>query len=287
MNSRDGRRFLVAAVMGAASLLGGCASTGDARDPLEGFNRAMFSFNEGLDKVVIKPVAQGYEAVAPLPVRTGVSNAFSNVGDLWIAINNLLQGKPAEAGSDLGRVLINSTLGILGLFDVATEMGLEKHDEDFGQTLGRWGAADGAYIVLPVLGPRTVRDTFGLALDSYVDPVWNLDHVPTRNSLVAVRVVSERASFLPADRVVREAALDKYDYVRDAYLQRRRSLIHDGHPPRERLGAGPAGAGLAASVDPARASVGLLLTQAEPARPVPVERVAVPGSARASQADLR
>jgi len=266
----DRRFFAAAAILAAA--LGGCASTGnDPRDPLEGFNRAMFGFNEGLDKVVVRPVAQAYETVAPLPVRTGVSNAFSNVGDLWIAVNNLLQGKPGEAGADLGRVLINSTIGILGLFDVASEMGLEKHEEDFGQTLGRWGTGDGAYLVLPVLGPRTVRDTFGLALDSYLDPVWQLDHVPTRNSLVAGRFVSDRAAFLPVDRVVREAALDKYAYVRDAYLQRRRSLIHDGNPPRERFGAAPAGTGIASGVDPARASTNLLLVEAEPVAGIPVE----------------
>ncbi|MBL8484327.1 MAG: VacJ family lipoprotein, partial [Rhodocyclaceae bacterium] len=126
-------------------LLAGCASTNNPHDPLEGFNRAMFSFNEGVDKVALKPLAKGYDAAVPPPVRTGVTNAFSNVGDLWIGVNNLLQGKGADGLGDLWRVLINSTIGILGLFDVASEMGLEKHNEDFGQTLGRWGVGSGPY----------------------------------------------------------------------------------------------------------------------------------------------
>lgn len=267
-------KFLAAAAVASAWLLSGCASTsGDPRDPIEGFNRAMFSFNEGLDKALIKPVAQAYDTVAPLPVRTGVSNVFSNVGDLWISLNNLFQGKPGQAASDLGRVLVNSTVGILGLFDIATEAGLEKHDEDFGQTLGRWGVGDGAYVVLPFFGPRTARDTFGLAVDLYVDPVLQVDGNDTRNALAATRVVSDRASLLPLDKVVREAALDKYDFVRDSYLQRRRSLIHDGNPPRERLDSGAARADeLSARVDPARAGGALLLLDdSEPARAFVIE----------------
>lgn len=214
-------------------LLGGCATSGDPRDPLEGFNRAMFAFNEGVDTVLIRPVAQGYDAVMPTPIRTGVTNFFGNVADLFIGVNNLLQGKPAHAASDFGRVAINSTIGILGLFDVATEMGLDKHEEDFGQTFGRWGVGTGAYVVLPLFGPRTLRDTVGLVLDVSTDPVANLGDVSTRNSLAALRLIDNRADLLPADRVIAEAALDKYAYVRDAYLQRRRSLVHDGNPPRE------------------------------------------------------
>lgn len=217
----------------ALGLLGGCATTGNPKDPIEGFNRAMFSFNEGLDQVVIKPVAQGYEAVLPRPVQTGVVNFFSNIADVFIAVNNLLQGKPAEAVSDGGRFLINTTIGILGIFDPASHMGLEKHEEDFGQTFGRWGVGDGAYVVIPVFGPRTVRDTVGLVLDVAADPVSNIDYVPTRNSALALRLIDTRADLLPADKVIEEAALDKYAYVRDGYLQRRRSLIHDGDPPRE------------------------------------------------------
>lgn len=212
--------------------LGGCASGGNPKDPLEGYNRAMFAFNEGVDKYALKPVAQGYETVVPLPGRTGISNFFGNIGDVWIGVNNLLQGKPVNAASDIGRVLVNSTLGIGGLFDVATEMGLEKHDEDFGQTLGRWGVGDGAYIVWPIIGPRTLRDSGGFVVDAFADPVPYISNVRVRNSLYATRFVDTRASFLPAEKAINEASLDKYAYIRDAYLQRRRSLIYDGAPPR-------------------------------------------------------
>lgn len=223
----------VALALACSALLGGCATSGNPKDPIEGFNRAMFAFNEGLDTVLIKPVAQGYDAVLPAPVRTGVTNFFGNIADLFIGVNNLLQGKPDQALSDLGRVVINSTIGILGLFDVATEAGLEKHEEDFGQTFGRWGIGDGAYVVVPVFGPRTVRDTAGLVLDVATDPVANLSDISTRNSLAALRLIDNRADLLPADKVIEEAALDKYSYVRDGYLQRRRNLVFDGNPPRQ------------------------------------------------------
>ena len=222
----------LALVVAAAGLLGGCATSGNPKDPIEGFNRAMFGFNEGLDKVIIKPVATGYEAVLPDPIQTGVANFFSNIADLMIGVNNLLQGKPAQAASDAGRVLVNTTMGFLGIIDVASSMGMEKHEEDVGQTFGRWGMDDGAYVVLPFFGSRTVRDTFGLAFDVYTDPVAHVDHIPTRNVLLTTRLISDRAEFLKADKVIEEAALDKYSYVRDAYLQRRRSLIHDGNPPK-------------------------------------------------------
>jgi phospholipid-binding lipoprotein MlaA len=217
----------------AVGLLAGCASSGNPKDPIEGFNRAMFAFNEGLDAAIIKPVATGYEAVLPSPVRTGVTNFFGNIDDLFIGVNNLLQGKVPEAFSDLGRVAINTTVGLLGLIDFASDAGLEKHNEDFGQTFGRWGVGNGAYVVVPVFGPRTARDTVGLVLDVAVDPVWN--HLPqdAREAAVVLRLVNDRANLLPADKVIEEAALDKYSYMRDAYFQRRRSLIHDGNPPRE------------------------------------------------------
>lgn len=217
----------------AAGLLAGCASSGNPKDPIEGFNRAMFAFNEGLDSVIVKPVATGYEAVLPSPVRTGVTNFFGNIDDLFIGVNNLLQGKIPEAFSDLGRVVINTTIGLLGVLDIATEAGLEKHDEDFGQTFGRWGVGNGAYVVIPVFGPRTVRDTVGLVLDVQADPVANHRPRGERDVALVLRMVNDRANLLAADKVVEEAALDKYSYVRDAYLQRRRNLIHDGNPPRE------------------------------------------------------
>ena len=220
----------VAAVF--AGGLAGCATTANnPTDPYEGFNRAMFQVNEGLDKVV-KPVAQGYDAAAPLPVKVGVGNFFGNLADMWTALNNFLQGKGGQGASDLGRVLVNSTIGIGGVFDVASEMGLEKHSEDFGQTLGTWGVGDGPYFVWPFIGPRTTRDTFGWALDSQVDPVMNLSDVPLRNSLAGIRLIDVRASLLPADKIVESAAFDKYTYIRDAYLQNRRSVIYDGRPPK-------------------------------------------------------
>jgi len=227
------RAKTLAVSLALLGLMGGCATSGNPKDPIEGFNRAMFSFNEGLDSVIVKPVAQGYDAVLPSPVKTGVTNFFGNIADVFIAVNNLLQGKVPDAASDAGRFVVNSTVGILGLFDVASNIGLEKHEEDFGQTFGRWGVGPGAYVVIPVFGPRTARDTVGLILDVKADPVANVDHIPTRNTLLAVRLVSDRANLLPADKVIEEAALDKYSYIRDAYLQRRRSLIHDGNPPKE------------------------------------------------------
>jgi phospholipid-binding lipoprotein MlaA len=222
-------------VLVLSGVLGGCATSGNSKDPIEGFNRAMYGFNEAVDTVLIKPVAQGYDTVTPTPVRTGVTNFFGNIADFFIGVNNLLQGKPDQAVSDLGRVLVNSTIGLLGVIDWASDMGMEKHDEDFGQTFGRWGVGDGAYVMLPILGPRTVRDTAGFVLDFVADPVGNVGHIPTRNTLYAIRFIDARADMLPADKVIEEAALDKYAYIRDGYLQRRRNLIHDGNAPREQM----------------------------------------------------
>ena len=223
----------VAAAVAAAGLLAGCATSGNPKDPIEGFNRAMYAFNDGLDTAIIKPVATGYDAVLPTPVKTGVTNFFGNIEDVFIGVNNLLQGKIPAAASDFGRFLINSTVGILGLIDWASDAGLEKHDEDFGQTFGRWGVGNGAYVVIPVFGPRTARDTVGLVLDVATDPVAQHRPKRTRDIAVVLRLVNDRANLLAADKVVEEAALDKYSYIRDAYLQRRRNLIHDGNPPRE------------------------------------------------------
>ena len=229
------RRFLGVSLLTALVGLGGCATTGgNPDDPLEGYNRAMFRFNDGVDKAIIKPVASGYKAVMPEFARTGVTNFFSNLGDVWIGVNNMLQGKLGAGASDFGRFAINSTVGILGLFDVASNAGLDKHNEDFGQTLGRWGMGSGAYVVLPILGPSTVRDGISrLAIDWHGDPLWYVGNIPTRNELLGVRAVDSRANLLDAGRLAEEAALDPYAYVRSAYLQRRRNLIYDGNPPRE------------------------------------------------------
>lgn len=225
------KRVLVTAGCTAFSVASVLAES-NPRDPYEGFNRAMYSVNEVVDTYAARPLAKGYDAAVPLPVKASVGNAFSNVGDLWIGANDALQGKFGDAGVDLSRLLINSTVGIFGLFDVASELGLDKHEEDFGQTLAVWGVGDGGYLFWPVIGPRTLRDTAGFAVDSYADPVWRITPVSARNSLAALRFVDIRASLLPADKVVDEAALDKYSYVRDAYLQRRRNQIYDGRPPR-------------------------------------------------------
>lgn len=232
------RVFVAACAAVILSVLTGCATTADnPKDPYEGFNRAMFAVNEGID-VVVKPVAKGYDAAAPLPVKAGVGNFFGNIYDVWTAFNNFLQGKGSQGLSDVGRVLVNSTIGIGGVFDVASEMGLEKHTEDFGQTLGKWGVGDGPYFYWPLIGPRTTRDTFGWMVDSYADPVWRLDDVPLRNTLVGVRFIDLRASLLPTDRIVDQAAFDKYNYIRDAYLQNRHSEINDGKTLSEGRGEG-------------------------------------------------
>lgn len=229
------RRICIGLAVAGVVAAGGPAQAGDnPHDPYEGFNRAMFAVNEGLDKAVVKPVSQVYDAAVPLPAKAGVGNVFGNIGDLRNGLNNVLQGKLGDAGNDLARLLVNTTVGIFGLFDVASEFGLERHDEDFGQTLAVWGVGDGGFLYWPLIGPRTVRDTAGWVVDAYTDPTWGTirKSVATRNSLVALRFVDVRASLLPTDKVVEEAALDKYAYIRDAYLQRRRNLIYDGRPPR-------------------------------------------------------
>lgn len=226
-------RNMVRGALAGLLLAAGLACAGEnPRDPYEGFNRTMFKVNEAIDTYGARPVAQAYDAAVPLPVKAGVGNFFGNAGELWGGVNNALQGKFNDAGIDLARLLVNSTVGIFGLFDVASELGLERHDEDFGQTMAVWGVGDGAYFFWPMIGPRTLRDTAGWAVDSAADPVWRIDPVAARNSAVVLRFVDIRASLLPADKVVEEAALDKYAYIRDAYLQRRRSQIYDGRPPR-------------------------------------------------------
>ena len=215
--------------------LGGCATAGGPGprpDPLEPLNRAVFTFNDKLDQAVLQPVARGYRAVLPAVVRTSVTNFFSNLDDLWIGLNNVLQAKIPDGLQDFERFTFNSTFGIAGLFDVASAMEIPKHNEDFGQTLGRWGVGTGPYLVLPIFGPSDFRDGLGFSVDSAADIVRNLDNVPTRNSLYATRAINTRTNLLDASRVVEEAALDKYRFMRDAYLQRRRNLVYDGNPPR-------------------------------------------------------
>lgn len=219
-------RHLLAALLFAA-IAGGCATSGNPADPLEGMNRGIYSFNEGFDKVLLKPVATAYKNVVPEPARQCVGNVFANVNDIFVSINSLLQGKVGDAVSDACRVLVNSTVGIAGCFDVASKVGLEKHNRDFGQTFGKWGIGSGPYVVLPFLGPSSARDAVGTGLTSYLDPIWRIHDVGTRNVLVSLRAVQIRSELLSATGVLEEAALDKYSFVRDAYLQRRQSMIED------------------------------------------------------------
>lgn len=223
-------------LLAAALALSGCASTGgdaDPRDPFEPANRAIYRFNEGFDEAIARPVATAYHDVLHEEIRNRIRNFFSNIGDLFIGVNDFLQGKFDDGVTDWARFAFNSTFGLLGLHDVASEGGLEKHNEDFGQTFGRWGVGGGPYLVLPILGSSTLRDGVGTFFDIYTDPVGDFRPIRLRNSAVVLRGVNTRADLLEASRLLEEAALDKYTFQRDAYLQRRRSLIYDGHPPRE------------------------------------------------------
>lgn len=223
-----------AAVPLLALALSACAtSSGNPKDPLESVNRATFQFNETADKYVVRPTAEVYD-MAPLPIKTAVGNFFGNLADIWIGVNNLLQGKFVDGLSDGGRFLMNSTVGMFGVFDVASEIGLEKHDEDLGQTLGKWGVGDGPYLVLPLLGPSNLRDTAGLVGDLRVDPVLAIEDMGNRNRVTALRFVNRRAQLLGADTTAEQAALDKYNYMRSFYMQYRRNQIYDGYPPREK-----------------------------------------------------
>ncbi len=225
----------LAALAAAALLAGGCASVDDPRDPLEPINRAVFEFNETVDRNVLKPVAQAYADTVPQTARTGVSNFFGNLYDFWNAVNNLLQGKVSTALSDVGRIALNTTVGLLGVVDVASRVGLEKSNEDIGQTLGWWGLGPGPYIVIPFLGPSSLRDGVGVVTEIVYDPLtrWTDDEAGWRWSLWGLRIVSFRASLLGTERILDVAATDRYAFVRDAYFQRRRNLIWDGRPPRD------------------------------------------------------
>ncbi len=217
----------------AACLLAvaGMAHAQSAIDPLEGWNRAVFGFNEGLDAAVLKPVATGYKNVVPELVRSGVGNVFGNIGDGWSAINQLLQGKPVAAAQMTMRVATNTLFGIAGLFDVAGDLGIERQPEDFGQTLGRWGLPAGPYIVLPLLGPSSLRDTGALPVDLQWRPAALSNDSATRVGISTLQLIDVRAGLLGASRLVDDIALDKYVFIRDGYLSRRRSLVYDGDPP--------------------------------------------------------
>ena len=216
----------------ASLILSACAST-NPQDPLERVNRSIYQFNDTVDKAIFKPVAKAYDSVTPEPAKNMVRNFFSNLDDAVVTLNDLLQLKFAQAASDGTRFLFNSTFGIFGLFNFADR--LEKHNEDFGQTLGYWGVGSGPYIVLPFLGPSSARDGVGVYADSQADLINKIDHIPTRNQTYLAKMISIRAGLLQQEEVLDAAAVDRYAFIRDAYLQRRNSLVHDGDPPREKF----------------------------------------------------
>jgi len=252
-------RFRTSAVLAVGALtLAGCATVTNPTptDPIEGFNRSMYTFNDKLDKAVMTPVAKGYRFVVPQPGRDMVTNFFSNVGDVYNFANNLLQLQVTAAVQDLMRLTINTFFGVGGLFDFATPAGLPKHSQDFGVTLGKWGVPDGPYLVLPLLGPSTVRDTAGMAANLYLDPTSYIKPDWVSYSLYGVRLVNTRANLLDASNLLEAAALDPYSFTRDAYLARRKYLISGGASGNTALpnyededgAAGASGAGAAGAM---------------------------------------
>lgn len=222
----------------AALLASGCATLPgepEKKDPFERFNRSVYEFNDGFDRHILKPVAEGYDAVMPTQVNVSISNLFSHLDDVVVILNDVLQLKFEQTLSDLGRFTFNTTFGLFGLFDVASHMDLPKHNEDFGQTLGHWGVGSGPYLVLPLLGPSTLRDGTGLLADWQVDPISQIEGSTERWATIALKAVDTRAGLLRASRILDTAALDRYVFLRDAYLQRRENLVYDGNPPQSEM----------------------------------------------------
>lgn len=221
------------------AVVAGCATTGGVdrhaaaanKDPLEPFNRKMFAFNDSLDTYALKPVATAYQKVVPSPVRTGVHNFFGNFSDAWSAVNQLLQGKLDASARMTFRVVTNTFLGLGGVLDPATRLGLERQSEDLGQTFGRWGIGPGPYLVLPLFGPSDIRDAVALPADDYVTPALLVPSTWQKVGVDAVGVVDQRAGLLGASQMLDDIALDRYTFLRDAYVSRRRSLVYDGNPP--------------------------------------------------------
>ena len=216
----------------------GCASLPagkpDPRDRFERFNRSVFSFNQGLDRTIAKPVAKAYVKVTPAPVRAGVSNFLANLGYPVVIVNDLLQAKPKPFATDTARLIVNTTVGIGGLFDPASKLGLESHDEDFGQTLGHWGVPPGPYLMLPVLGPSDVRDGIGKVADHFTEPKTYYNNTTVSWGLTGLGLLDKRAATLDATAIM-DRAFDPYAFMRNAYLQRRQFLVYDGDPPEEPL----------------------------------------------------
>ena len=230
---RSGALRLCALLLGL--LLAGCASGPQANpaDPLEPWNRSVYKLNDTVDRAVLKPVATAYQDSVPELIRRGVGNFFGNLGDAWTTVNSVLQLKGQAAGESFTRFWVNTFMGLGGVLDVATEMQIPRHNEDFGQTLGHWGVGSGPYLVLPLLGPSTLRDTAALPVDFQGNLVSQIDDVPVRNTLTATRIVNARANLLKQEGLMEGAALDKYTLMRDVYLQYRRNLVYDGNPPEE------------------------------------------------------
>lgn len=231
------KQALIALAMLCFGVISGCATNPNAppHDPWESWNRKVSNFNEGVDTALAKPIAMAYKEVTPQFFRTGVSNFFSNLTDPWTVINSVLQLKGQAAVESLMRFSVNTVFGLGGLLDIASEMNIEKHKADFGQTLGHWGVQPGPYLVLPLLGPSTLRDTLASTLIARGDPVWQLEKVATRNSLYAFRWIDKRANLLRTTAVLDEFALDKYSFTRDIFLQIRRNEMFDGNAPDEVL----------------------------------------------------
>ncbi|WP_018906524.1 VacJ family lipoprotein [Variovorax paradoxus] len=227
-----------ASVAVALALIAGCASGPHANpaDPFEPFNRGVTRFNDTVDEAVLVPVATAYQRVLPSMVRTGVGNFFGNLGDVWSFVNSVAQLKLQNSAETFMRVNVNTFFGLGGLLDIATEAGIDRHEEDFGQTLGRWGVGAGPYVVLPVFGPSTLRDTAALPVDRAGSVLGNMNDVAWRNSLSFVEAVDTRAKYLRAGRLLDDAALDKYTFTRDAFLQHRRNDVYDGNPPDDEGG---------------------------------------------------
>ncbi|HET6802768.1 MAG TPA: VacJ family lipoprotein [Casimicrobiaceae bacterium] len=221
----------VFAPLAAVMLVAGCAAAPSRDDPFEPMNRASYRVHEVVDGHFIKPMVQAYVDYTPRLVQQGIHNFFGNIDDFFSFINAALQNKPDKAGHDLGRVITNTGFGLLGLIDVASEAGVPKGNEDFGQTFGVWGIPQGPYLFIPVFGPTTVRDGTGWIVRGYASPIGYIEDIPTRNVLWALNAVDLRASALQAESVVNQAALDPYTFIRRAYLQRRRYLVYDGQPP--------------------------------------------------------
>jgi phospholipid-binding lipoprotein MlaA len=229
------KAFFVFTAALTSVVFAGCASFKAAApgDPLEPINRGIFSFNSTFDHYLFKPIAKGYDTVVPSPVKAGVSNVFQNMSDAQSIVSDALQLKGSKMGDDMGRVLLNTTIGLGGIFDLATPMGIERGNEDMGQTLGYWGIGAGPYLVMPFLGPSSLRDFGGRMIDGQTDPMAYVSSVPVRNSLNGLRAVDARVAVFPVEGLANQAALDRYTFFRSAYLQRRESLVLDGKRPKE------------------------------------------------------